>query len=247
MVLFLELMHGRVHGSVELASQVLHLAVHSSQNRVYAVTADSMYSITPGSFQVGVRAELPEGVAAAAFSGSRLFVGFDDGTVRGYLPETFEETISGFALPEITLIAGTPEYLTVSAGSAMVVCHPGDLRVLGDYQAWGDVVHLSPVGNRMVSASIRGGNEVAILSLPGLELDLLFTVPGTPLVSAASPYPDSGYVFSCTDTEILAVVTSGGRIEWSTGEFGAIRDIVISSDGWNAVLLGRDIVHILEK
>jgi hypothetical protein len=36
-------------------------------------------------------------------------------------------------------------------------------------------------------------------------------------------------------------------MEWRTAEFGTVLDIVISGDGWNALLMSGNSLFILEK
>jgi hypothetical protein len=116
---------------------------------------------------------------------------------------------------------------------------------VADYRAWGVVSHLAAVGQDRICAAIQGGNEVALLSIPGLELLLMFTVPGTPLVAAVQK--DGEYAFAYTDQGVLVVVGAGGGMEWRTAEFGTVLDIVISGDGWNALLMSGNSLFILEK
>lgn len=244
-VLFLELVRGRVHGSVALPGQVLYLTAHRTANRVYAFTDDSVYCISPGSFTMEAREGVPPGVSAAGFSGGRLFTGHSDGTLTGYNPGTLQQEVSEAWLPSVTHLAGTPLFLVAASGSSLAVLDPADLRILAEYQVWGDVSHLSAAGNQRVSAGVLNGNEVALFNLPGLELELLFTVPGTPLVAAVDP--DAEYALAFTDQGMLAAVTGGGRVEWRSEAFGFLTDMVLSPDGWNALLLGRESVFLLEK
>lgn len=244
-LLFLELVHGRVHGLATLPSQVLHLASQQGLNGVLAVTHDSLYLVIPGSFSVAGRTAIPPGVTACAVSGNRVFLAFSDGTVRGFDQETLNGEISRSFSPAVTHLAGSPGYLAAASGSLLTCHEPQRLEPVTEYGAWGGVSHLAAVGEDRVCAAIGGGNEVALFSIPGLELQLMFTVPGTPLTSAVQR--DGEYAFAYTDQGVLVVVGSGGGMEWRTTEFGAVLDIVISDDGWNALLMSGNALFILEK
>ncbi len=244
-LLFLELVHGRVHGLVTLPSPVLHVASQKESNGVLAVTQDSVYLVVPGSFLVAGRASIPSGVTACAVSGNRLFLAFSDGAVRGFDQETLTEEVTRSVSPAVNCLAGSTGYLIAASGDHLTCYEPERLEPVAEYAAWGEVTHLAQVGEDRVCASIGGGNEVALLSAPMLELQMLFTVPGTPLVAAVEG--DAGYAFAYTDQGILVVVGSGGGMEWRTAEFGVVLDIAISNDGWNALLLSGNSLFILEK
>jgi hypothetical protein len=244
-LLFLELVHGRVHGLATLPSPVLHVASQQGMNGVLAVTNDSLYLVIPGSFSVAGRTAIPPGVTACAVSGNRVFIAFSDGTVRGFNQETLNEEVSRSLSPTVTHLAGSPAYLTAASGNLLTCHEPERLDPVADYRAWGVVSHLAAVGQDRICAAIQGGNEVALLSIPGLELLLMFTVPGTPLVAAVQK--DGEYAFAYTDQGVLVVVGAGGGMEWRTAEFGTVLDIVISGDGWNALLMSGNSLFILEK
>jgi hypothetical protein len=244
-LLFLELVHGRVHGSVTLPSPALHLASQQGLNGVLAVTQDSVYLVVPGSFSIASRAAIPPGVTAGAVSGNRLFLAFSDGSLRGFNQETLVEEVSRSVSPAVTLLAGFPVCLTAASGTMLTCYDPERLDPLAGYATWGEVLHLGPAGEGMVCASITGGNEVALFSIPGLDLKAMFTVTGTPLVSAVAGSGE--YAFAYTDQGVLVVVGAGGGMEWRTEQFGGIQDIVLSSDGWNALLLPGSSLVILEK
>ncbi|MFO7627532.1 MAG: hypothetical protein R6V62_09760 [Candidatus Fermentibacteraceae bacterium] len=244
-LLFLELVHGRVHGLAVLPSPVLFVSSQQGLNGVLAVTHDSLYLVVPGSFSVTERTAIPSGATACAVSGGRVFLAFTDGVVRGFDQETLNEEIFRSFSPAVTHLAGSPGYLTTVSGTLLTCLEPERLDPLAEYVAWGGVSHLATVGQDRICAAIGGGNEVALFSIPGLELQLMFTVPGTPLVSAVQEEGD--YAFAYTDQGVLVVVGSGGGMEWRTPEFGAVLDIVISNDGWNALLLSGSSLFILEK
>jgi len=244
-LLFLELVHGRVHGLALLPSPVLHLTSQQGLGGVLAVTADSLYLAVPGSFSVTGRAGIPSGVSACAVSGNRVFLAFADGALRGYDQETLAEVVARSVSPAVLCLAGSQGYLTAASGSLLSCYEPERLDPLAEYGAWGGVSHLASAGDNRVCASVGGGNEVALFSVPGLELQEMFTVPGTPLVSAVQE--EREYAFAYTDQGILVVVGSGGGLEWRTTEFGEVLDIVISKDGWNALLLSESSITILEK
>lgn len=244
-LLFLELVHGRVHGLATLPSPVLHVASQQDLNGVLAVTQDSVYLVVPGSFSVAERAAIPSGVTACAVSGNRLFLAFSDGAVRGFDQETLMEEVTRSVSPSVNHLTGSPGCITAASGTLLTCYEPERLEPLAEYAAWGEVSHLSPVGEDGVCASIGGGNEVALFSVPELELQVMFTVPGTPLVSAVEG--DGEYAFAYTDQGFLVVVGSGGGMEWRTEQFGGLQDIVLSYDGWNALLLSGSSLVILEK
>jgi len=244
-LLFLELLHGRVHGLAVLPSPVLHLTTQQGLGGVLAITADSLYLVVPGSFSVTERAWIPSGVSACAVSGNRVFLAFADGALRGYDQETLTEVVSRTVSPAVSSLAGSPGYLTAASGALLACYEPGRLDPLSEYGAWGGVSHLASAGENGVCASIVGGNEVALFSTPGLELEAMFTVPGTPLVSAVQE--EGEYAFAYTDQGMLVVVGPGGGLEWRTTEFGSVLDIVISKNGWNALLLSEHSITILEK
>lgn len=243
-LLFMELAHCRVHGSVDLHGQVLFVEASSGVDAVYAATTDSLFRIVPGSFAVSAAKSIPPGVVGCALAGGRLFLGFGDGTVLGFDPEDLEETMRG-SHPGISGMAGVQEVLTVASGAFITSMDPLDLAPLGSFQAWGEAVRLVPAGENRLCASITGGNEVALFELPGMELLLLYTVPGTPLAAAAE---SSGlYALAGTDRGSLVAVGTGGGVEWSTEEYGPVRDVRISPDGWNALVLSDQTVFLLER
>lgn len=243
-VLFLELAHGRVHGTVTLPGQVEHLVSQSGETGIYALTSDSMYRILPGSFQVTARGEAPPEVVAAAFSGGRLYTAGSDGTLWGFHPLTLMPEISESYESGISHMAGTPQYLVTAWGANLAAFSGTDLAPSGSFQAWGEVIHLSAVDPERVCASITQGNEVALFLLPGLNLELLFTVPGSPRASAVAPQGE--FAFAATEQGVLVAVGSGGGVEW-TARFGDLLDIRLSPDLENALLLGTDTVTLLEK
>lgn len=244
-LLFLELVHGRVHGSVQFSRQVLLVEEWPGFSRVFAVTSDSVYSVTPGSFTVSNRVSIPAGPTGSGFSGGRLFLAFSDGSISGYDPVTLVEEVSSEAFEGPTILAGTPEHLIAGSGREIRSFRPADLAPLAQYDTRGEVLHLSAPGSGFVSACVSGGNEVALFTLPGLELAQMFTVPGTPMAAAVDPEVE--YALAYTDHGNLVAVGPGGGIDWRTGDFGEIHDIVISSDGWNALALSRTSLFILEK
>ena len=244
-LLFMELVHGRVHGSVPLAGAILFVEPMEGSDGVFAVTQDSVYVVTPGSFTVSVRAPIPAGATSIAASGGRLFIGFSDGSLRGFNPETLVEELSGTPFETAVLLAGTPECIVAASGTSVAAFDPFDLDRISRYDCWGDVVHIGPVGDDGMCASVLGGNEVALFSLPGLELAHMFTVPGTPLAAAVSG--DGAYAFAHTDQGTLVAVGQGGGVDWRTDEFGVLCDLAISGDGWNALVLSDHALFILEK
>lgn len=244
-LLFLELVHGRVHGLAALPSRVLHVAAQHGQNGIIAVTADSMYLVVPGSFTVNARTAIPSGVTACAVSGSRVFLAFANGDIRGFNQETLAEEVLRSFSEAVDHLAGSAEYLAAASGTTLSCCEPERLETLAEYGAWGSVHHLGKAGEGSVCASIGGGNEVALFSVPSLDLLAMYTVPGIPLVSAVRE--TDGYAFAYTDQGVLVVVGAGGGMEWRTSEFGTISDMTISADGWNALLLAGGSLVILGK
>lgn len=244
-LLFLELVHGRVHGLTTLPSPVLRLAAQQGGNGVLAVTADSLYLVLPGSFSVNGSVGIPAGVTGCAVSGNRVFLSFPDGSIHGFNQETLNEEVVRQVSPAVEHLAGSTGFLTSASGATLTCFDPERLDPLAVYEAWGEVVHLSPAGEGGVCASILDGNEAALFTIPGLEIQQLFTVSGTPLVSAVEK--NGEYAFVCTDQGMLVVVGSGGGMEWRTEQFGGLQDIALSFDGWNALLLSGGSLFILEK
>jgi hypothetical protein len=243
-LLFMELAHCRVHGSTDLHGQVLHVEAAAGVEGVYAATGDSLFRIIPGSFAVSAARSIPPGVAGCALAGGRVFLGFSDGSVLGFDPEDLEETVRG-NLPGVSRLAGVPGVLTAASGTSVISLDPVDLTPLASFQAWGEAVRLVPAGEDRMCASILGGNEVALFGLPGMELQLLYTVPGTPLAAAVEP---SGlFALAGTDRGALVAVGAGGGVEWITEEYGPVRDVRISADLWNALVLTDQAVFLLER
>lgn len=244
-LLFMELAHGRVHGSVPFSNRILLVEEWPGINRVFAVTPDSVFSVTPGSFTVNAGASIPGEPTGCGFSGGRLFLAFTDGMVRGYDPVTLQEEVSAHLFPGPALLAGTPALLIAGSDSSIGSFRPEDLAPVDLYEARGRILHLASPGGGFVSACIAGGNEVALLALPGLWISSMFTVTGTPLAAAVDPAME--YALAFTDRGVLAAVGPGGGIDWRTEEFGEVGDLAISADGWNALVLSRQALVILEK
>ncbi len=244
-LLFLELAHGRVHGSVLFSSRILLVKEQPGMNSVFAVTGDSLFSVTPGAFTVNGRASIPAEPTGCGFSGGRFFLAFSDGAIRGYHPVTLQEEVSAHVFQGPVLLAGTPDLLTAGSDCTIRSFQPGDLTPVDRYDAGGQVLHLASPGGGFVSACISGGNEVVLLALPGLSVSSMFTVTGTPLAAAVDPALE--YAMAFTDRGILVAVGSGGGIGWRTEEFGELLDIAVSPDGWNALVLSRQALAILEK
>jgi hypothetical protein len=253
-LLFFELRHGNLLGSITLDSDVIAVVNVPDGDQLLVLSEQKLFVVSPAGFTVTGEVELAGAAAWLSIShdGSSAWVLHTDGFITRLAPSDWgvlSYDSIGIGEPSGLAASGDGASLFVGSNGDSTICRlavPG-LEPTGECEVYNTVISLFKGPDGMLCALVDGSNEIWFIDEGSFFIDYMMTVPDVPICGASMP--DGSFAYAGVPGTGLVVCSSSGEHVLTTAVYGLPSSVALESEGWNAVICSTEqmSISILEK